>query len=100
MNTPVVTDLNTLLPYLVGFSVMDDIIESMGGTEAAHEVFKNRLYVVSWSAILVRVPRVWEREQWAVKCNSPQNMIDIADYLVSWEETEDVDIMAEITAPG
>jgi len=88
--------LNT--PWIIGFSVLDPIVEARGGPEALHQVFLDRLarslaagHVPGGMIEFHRVARAHERHQWIVKSMREPMHRALTELVIAWEETEDVD---------
>lgn len=88
--------LNT--PWIIGFSVLDPIVEAHGGPAAMHQVFLDRLARAITGGLIPggviefhRAPRAHERHQWIVKSMREPMHRALTELIIAWEETEDVD---------
>ena len=93
--------LNT--PWIIGFSVLDPIVEAHGGPEAMNQVFLVRHARASAAGMIPRglieytpAPRAHERHQWIVKSMREPMHRALTELIIAWEETEGVD-SAEMT---
>lgn len=87
----------------IGFSVLDGTVERAGGVGKLDTEFRARIvrahaqaHVPSGLVMLRHLGRAHEREQWQIETVRPDLHAALAELVIAWEETEDVDTLEEI----